>query len=498
MDRWVGSSWKLPAQSGALLGLSYYVPTVVFNLVAFVPLLYWLEHHERAGRYTWLRAGLVLGLTAHLFTCHFLLALSRFSWLAVLLYLGVALGLALKICVVVGLLGWLRRGTGLPWSWLLVVCWLPMEWLFTFGDLRLTADHLYHGMTSFPFVIQFADLLGPYGVSLFVLAVNGLWYEATIQRRRGSALVLALLLAAVLGYDALAWTRGSGSGEKPFASRWSTQHSPDGQVGRPDRRRAVGGAEQADPGCGRAGRGDRRLAGDGAAVDPLSLAERPESYAVHDVQTLARGLGVSVLFGVEYVRARAEDDWELYNAAMFVDDRGRLDPNWVAKVYLVPFTEQLPFRRIFGPLIEGRGGGWHWLSAAVSLQAPRPRYWKRTKAESARWSATTQLFADLSRGLRLAGAELQVVITNDAWFGRTMFQRFQANALRLRAIESRTAFVRAANTGISGFVDPRGGGLHQATPLYEQAVVGYEVPLTSTVTLYDRWATSSPGPASSA
>ena len=80
-----------------------------------------------------------------------------------------------------------------------------------------------------------------------------------------------------------------------------------------------------------------------------------------------------------------------------------------------------------------------------------------------------QLFPDLARALRNAGAEFQVVITNDAWFGRTFFQRYQADALRLRAIENRSAFVRVANTGISGFVD-RSRAIPRTHRLFEKAV----------------------------
>jgi len=488
MERWSGSLWKLPALSGVLLGLSYYVPVVVLNFLAFVPLLYWLERHDGAARYTLLRGGIVMGLAAHLFTTHFLLALVRFSWLAVLLYLGVALALALKVSIVVGLLGRMRGRTGLPWSWLLLVCWLPLEWLLTFGDLRLTADHLYHGMTAYPFLIQFADLVGPYGVSAFVLAVNGLIYESLLRPGRPggrrAAIALLLVLIPVLGYDAWAWRCGWDSGSTvrvavvqpniPLLDKWSDSTAIEQWNKLRDLTRSA--AEQG-----------AELVVWPETARPWTLyhwLDRPETYAVDEVQALARQLGVSVLFGVEYARVRAEDDWQLYNAAMFVDARGRLDPTWVAKVYLVPFTEQLPFRGLFGPLVEGRGGEWRWIAGSFS-PGPAATVLATDHGKIGALVCYEQLFPDLSRGLRNAGAELQVVITNDAWFGRTWFQRFQANAVRLRAIENRTAFVRAANTGISGFVDPR-GGFHGATPLYEKAVVLADLPLTSTTTIYDR------------
>ena len=77
------------------------------------------------------------------------------------------------------------------------------------------------------------------------------------------------------------------------------------------------------------------------------------------------------------------------------------------------------------------------------------------------------------------------MITNDAWFGRSLFQPYQANAVRLRAIESRTSFVRVANTGISGFVDPR-GRYHRRTDLFEKAIEVWDVTLTDRPTVYNR------------
>jgi apolipoprotein N-acyltransferase len=212
--------------------------------------------------------------------------------------------------------------------------------------------------------------------------------------------------------------------------------------------------------------------------------ERPETYGMPDVQLLARELETPLLVGVEYLRVRTRDDYDLYNAAMLVDARGVLDPTWAAKIYLVPFVEATPFRSLLGPLVEGRGGEWDWLAGGF-LSGPRDTLFEIGGARVGVLVCYEQLFAELSRDLRNAGAEMQIVITNDAWFGRTWFQHYQANALRLRAIENRSSFVRVANTGVSGFVDRR-GRYHRRTPLFDTAVEVHDVALTSERTLYDR------------
>jgi apolipoprotein N-acyltransferase len=211
---------------------------------------------------------------------------------------------------------------------------------------------------------------------------------------------------------------------------------------------------------------------------------RPATYRMPEVQALARRVGAALLVGAEYLRIGEDNDRESYNAAFAVDADGRLLPDWGAKIYLVPFVEATPFRSLVGPLVEGRGGEWRWLAGGF---APGPKNVVLEVADTRVGVLVCyeQLFPDLARGLRNAGAELQVVITNDAWFGRSLFQGFQADALRLRAIESRTAFVRVANTGISGFVDSR-GRYHQQTGLFHTAVEVRDVHLSNRMTLYDR------------
>src|SRR3989449_8847368 len=65
-------------------------------------------------------------------------------------------------------------------------------------------------------------------------------------------------------------------------------------------------------------------------------------------------------------------------------------------------------------------------------------------------------FEDLARGYRRRGAEFLVNITNDAWYGRTAGPYQHAAHLVMRAIETRMGIARAANDGISEFLDPLG------------------------------------------
>jgi len=84
-----------------------------------------------------------------------------------------------------------------------------------------------------------------------------------------------------------------------------------------------------------------------------------------------------------------------------------------------------------------------------------------------------------------AGSELLTTITNDAWYGASSapFQHFELATMR--AIEQGRYLARAANTGISGLVDPYGRVLVK-TNLFETTVVVGEVRVRQEQTVYAR------------
>jgi apolipoprotein N-acyltransferase len=482
-------AWQLPLLSGALLGFCYLpVPFPLLSLSAFLPLLLWLESRPSATPYERLKAGFVFGLIAHLVSLHFMYSMLAHSWLAVLLYLGFAAALGLRIAISVVLMGWLRRRTGLAWALLLPLCWLPLEWLQTWGDLRMTGDHLSHTVAGYPFLVQFADLVGPFGVGAFLLATNGLLFEALRFRGRSggkrAAAALATLFLVVLAYDGWAWTRPEPDGDTLRVALIQPNISLAVKHGQSTA--AAQWSALSDLTLQAAESGPELIVWPESAR-PVPLVhdlEQPRSWAMVEVQALARRAGVPLLVGAEYVRHAGGEGREFFNAVFAVDADGRLLDDWGAKIYLVPFVEATPFRSVLGPLVEGRGGEWHWVAGGFS-PGPRNAVIDVAGAKVGVLVCYEQLFPDLARGLRNAGAELQVVITNDAWFGRSVFQSYQANAVRLRAIENRTPFVRVANTGISGFVDTR-GRYHRRTGLFEKAVEIWDVGLTDRPTIYDR------------
>jgi apolipoprotein N-acyltransferase len=96
------------------------------------------------------------------------------------------------------------------------------------------------------------------------------------------------------------------------------------------------------------------------------------------------------------------------------------------------------------------------------------------------------IFPEITRRQVMAGANLLVTITNDAWFGRSSAPWQHLAMGVFRAVETRKALVRAANTGISAFVDPM-GRIQGASPLFAEYARTQPVVLLEGLTCYVRW-----------
>lgn len=81
--------------------------------------------------------------------------------------------------------------------------------------------------------------------------------------------------------------------------------------------------------------------------------------------------------------------------------------------------------------------------------------------------------------------ELLVNLTNDSWFGGSTAAAAHFALAKLRAVEHRRFFVRAANSGVSAFVDPLGRSWGE-TPLGEAATRVAELRWMTSRTAYER------------
>jgi apolipoprotein N-acyltransferase len=148
-------------------------------------------------------------------------------------------------------------------------------------------------------------------------------------------------------------------------------------------------------------------------------------------------------------------------------------------MHLVPFGEYVPLQRLLffvGPIVE-----------AVSNFTPGERPVLLPIGDRLVSTAICYevIYGSLMRRFVRDGSELLTTITNDAWYGRSSAAYQHWDQAAMRAIENGRYLARAANTGVSGFVDPYGRVMSKST-LFEQTVLVQDVRLIRARTIYTR------------
>ena len=340
----------------------------------------------------------------------------------------------------------------------------------------------YSQVTVLP-IAQLASLFGVYGLSMLVAAVSAALAFAAAglrQDRKAGPYVQYAPAAAVLMIVLLVAAWGS---RRVAASEWT-------RAGEPIR---IGMIQ------GNVDQGQKWDVTRASAIfqDYLNLTRRairegsqlvlwPESStpflfeedlpAANVVRTLAQQARVPIVFGSDQIERGRPDRY--FNSAFLVRADGTTGGVY-RKMHLVPFGEYVPFQRLLffaAPLTEQAGTfspglnpellpvDGHRLSVAICYEVVYP---------------------DLVRQFVAGGSELLTTITNDAWFGPTSapYQHFEQASMR--AIEEGRYMVRAANTGVSGIVDPYGRVLER-TDIFQTAILVGEARFLRTSTFYAR------------
>ncbi len=84
------------------------------------------------------------------------------------------------------------------------------------------------------------------------------------------------------------------------------------------------------------------------------------------------------------------------------------------------------------------------------------------------------------------GAQVMCVSSNDGWWGDTPGHRLLFSYSQMRAVETRRAIVRSANTGTSGFIDSRGDAIEKLG-WAQRGVLTQTVELNDHITFYTRY-----------
>lgn len=170
-----------------------------------------------------------------------------------------------------------------------------------------------------------------------------------------------------------------------------------------------------------------------------------------------------------------------YNTGVFIENGS--SPSFYHKSRLVPGVEVLPYPKVFGFLTQSLG---ELVVASVGKQKERTAFVSKDSTSIAPIICYESIYGEFLGKYVQNGAGLFCIITNDAWWGNTAGHQQHFHYARLRAVEHRKCVARAANTGISGFIDQKGNILSQS--VYDTACSMRKTLLYNTKkTLYSTW-----------
>lgn len=180
---------------------------------------------------------------------------------------------------------------------------------------------------------------------------------------------------------------------------------------------------------------------------------------------------------------RQTDDGRLYNvfnSALMIDHSEKIQVGH--KSLLVSGVEKMPFEKYLSFLrkyIVDLGGVSGSLSSADQITvfegAVQDKIGSVICFESAFGAHVGNAVAN--------GANLIFVLTNDGWWKDSPGVGQHFSYSRLRAIETRRSIARSANTGISGFINPKGDVVRKSDVNTSTAIIS-EIRINSTITFY--------------
>ncbi|MGQ0810918.1 MAG: apolipoprotein N-acyltransferase [Nitrospiraceae bacterium] len=419
---------------------------------------------------------------------------------AVLLLLAVYLGL--YVAIYTWVVGWIRRV--LPALTVLAApaLWVALELLRTYFLSGLPWSLFGYTQSGWLPIIQFADHTGVYGVSFLLVLVNvalaELFVWASARRHLGrqwglrwlapSVAPLALIGAFLYGTSVLSHTTNAGDSTTisiglvqpniDQAQKWDKAYRQEtlDRYARLTREVSAGVHLIIWP----------------EAATPFFFEQEPQ-YRL-ELTSMSHKANVSILFGSPALRFYPDRRPYLLNSAYLLSPDGQIMGRYDKK-HLVPFGEYIPLHSsvlfFLDKLVEGIGDFEAGRTTTILSVPVQPRLFSHFGVEPfepkrARFGVVIcyeVIFPDLVREFAEAGVDFMTTITNDAWFGPSAAPYQHFGMVVFRSVENRVAFARAANTGISGFIDSYGRILH-ASPIFTEQALRGTIPLTHEKTFY--------------
>jgi apolipoprotein N-acyltransferase len=489
----------LAGASGVLFGLSFPpFPFGVLATVCFVPLLFLLEQLEGYGRYF-----------RYTYFTFFIGCLIALYWVGGFThrkdeYLMMAGGMVLlfqpfMLTLPIMLYRFVRKRVGLNTGLItLPFLWIFYEWIYALSEFAFPWLTLGNTQTYHPYKIQFIDITGVYGISVWLMIINILFFSLLLfgkNARTRLAIATSIIVLYILpGFytpENSFHLSENGSAKKVVVSIIQPNIDPwekwEG-MNRFDSRWRLA----------------EKYLSMSQGINNTDLVIWPETALLFNVpvypeflqrlQSAADENQYGILSGFINVRYYTDHPpitssiikgtdvhYDSYNSILNIQP-GSLPLEKYHKMRLVPFAERIPYAEKVPFLIEPL----RWSVGISNWGLGIDSTIFHEKKNSTRFLAMVcyeSIFPEFVCSFVRKGAEFLVFITNDSWWGNTSGARQHSQYAVLRAIENRRWVVRCANGGISCFIDPM-GRMYDATSMFSETVITRQIEARREKTFY--------------
>lgn len=447
--------------------------------ISLVPLFHSLKRSDIRHNFI---MGFFAGITAHLGQIYWIvIAMNRYGGLDIYTSITVMLLLVLYLAVYVGMFTassfFLNDKLSVPFFVSAPFIWVLLEYVRGVLFTGFPWSFLAHSQHGFLTLIQAASITGTYFLSFLIVAANCILYGlfTVFCRRRTNGhkhkagfivytiIIIAFFVAScVYGHMRL---------KTPYEGNLKAV-IVQGNIKQDvkwDESFKIGTMNKYLMKTSESGRGADIVVWPETAMPFVFDDEKHINVFIREAPVV---LQTSLLFGTV-----SRDRLGKYrNSAYFIDSNGS-QAGVYSKVHLVPFGEYTPLVAYLPFLLKftAAGGDFAPGESHSPIDTPLGKIGMLICYEGT--------FPKITVETVKKGAEVLVNLTNDAWYDRTSAPYQHLVFYIFRAIEADRYVLRAANTGISTIIDPR-GRIRQQTGLFEEDIISGTFSLKNDKTPY--------------
>ena len=381
--------------------------------------------------------------------------------------------------------------------------WITFEFIHLRWDLTWPWLTLGNGFAQFPAFVQWYDVTGALGGTLWIWIVNILLFRLLYiflagkiylpYRKLIIAVGISLFLPITISLLQYFTHKEKGTPQEvvvvqPNIDPYSTKFDPSTLELQMQTLMRLS-QEQVDSNT------DYLIFPETALPDGIMVDELHTNHYIRELQKFRSSFPkLKIITGISAYAAYATQEtptahreqngtyYDAFNSAIQLDSSQQVPIYHKSK--LVPGVERMPYPQLFKflePLALNMGG----ISGSLGSQEHRSVFFSNNSIGVAPLICYESIYGEFTNEYVQRGANLLFVITNDGWWGNTAGYKQHVQYARLRAVETRRDVAQSANTGTSAFINQR-GDLYDATPWWQPRAIKTILYANTSETIYVR------------